>query len=378
MRLIFEKLYKSNTYMHHRLLVLIVVFGCSDDTAPSDAGVDARVDAAVDATADVFGLDVGTDAGFDAEFTRADARVDLPLDDVLRLNHLQVEGTHNSYHVQPRADIPDWRYTHAPLDEQLESQGVRAFELDTYFDADLGVWEVFHIATLDEETTCATLLECLAAIRHWSDAHVNHHPIFIQIEPKDFFDEANNDDVMAAMEDEIRFVFPEELIVTPDFVRGEGASLREVVTTTGWPTLGEVRGRVLFFLNCAREWCVHYANRGTGLEGRLIFADANADDPWAAVRILNGGGAAARAAVEAGFIVRSRAISMPAALEQTGEQLDTELASVLATGAHIVSTDVPIAREDVARFVEMPGGNPSRCNPVTAPVECTAAALEDL
>lgn len=359
--------------------LVVVWLGCSDDTSPSDAGaVDSSLDAPVDSGADVFGLDVGTDAGFDAEFARSDARVDLPLDDVLRLNHLQVEGTHNSYHVQPRADIPDWRYTNAPLDEQLESQGVRAFELDTYFDEALGVWEVFHIATLDEETTCETLLECLAIIRAWSDTHVNHHPIFIQIEPKSHFDEATSDDVMAAMEDEIRFVFPDELIVTPDMVRGEGASLREVVTTTGWPTLGEVRGRVLFFLNCSREHCVHYANRGTGLAGRLIFADAQAGDPWAAVRIINGGGDAAREAVEAGFIVRSRAISMPAALEQTGEELDAELASVLSTGAHIVSTDVPVPREDVARFVEMPEGNPSRCNPVTAPAECVATALEDL
>ncbi len=362
---------------------MIALVCCGDDTDPSpdagsDAGSDGATDALVDSGADVFGTDVGTDAGFDAEFVRPDARVALPLDDVLRLNHLQMEGTHNSYHVQPRADIPDWRYTHAPLDEQLESEGVRAFELDTYFDEALGVWEVFHIATLDEETTCATLLECLATIRTWSDANVNHHPIFVQIEPKDFYDEATNDDVMAVMEDEIRFVFPEELIITPDLVRGDAANLREAVMTDGWPTLGEVRGRVLFFLNCSRDWCVHYANRGEGLAGKLIFSDSQPDDPWAAIRILNGGGEEAMAAVEAGFIVRSRAVSMPGALDATEEELQNELDSVLASGAHIISTDVPIAREDVPLFVEMPGGNPSRCNPVSAPEECTATALEDL
>ncbi len=109
----------------------------------------------------------------------------------------------------------------------------------------------------------------------------------------------------------------------------------------------------------------------------MIFADARADDPWAAVRIINGGGSDALAAVEAGFIVRSRAVSMPDALEQTESELQAELDSVLATGAHIISTDVPEPREDVALHVEMPGGSPSRCNPVTAPAECTAAAVED-
>lgn len=95
------------------------------------------------------------------------------------------------------------------------------------------------------------------------------------------------------------------------------------------------------------------------------------------MRVINGGGAEARAAVEAGFIVRSRAVSMPRALEQSGAELSAELDSVLATGAHVISTDVPVPRDDVALHVEMPGGSPSRCNPVTAPMECTAAAVED-
>ena len=58
---------------------------------------------------------------------------DYPLDDVLRLNHLQAKSTHNSYHIEgEESGIPDWAYTHAPLDVQLGEQGVRHFELDLY------------------------------------------------------------------------------------------------------------------------------------------------------------------------------------------------------------------------------------------------------
>ena len=364
------------------VLAVAMVAGCGDDDSPqTDAGLDGG---AVDADAAV--VDQGPTgpvdaqpAPWDAEFMRAGDPPVLPLDDVLRLNAIQMEGTHNSYHREPAAVIPDWNYDNEPLDQQLESQGVRAFELDIYWDEARLRWEVLHVPVVDEETTCDLLLDCLATIRTWSDAHPGHHPIFVQIEPKGtaFPDGEEGDARFDILDAEIRAVFPDELLILPDAVQGEAATLREAVTGGGWPTLGEVRGKTLFFLNCGRDTCVRYAGDGAGLSGRVIFADARDDDPWAAVRIINGGGDAARTAVEAGFIVRSRAISMPAALEQTEAELQAELDAVLATGAHIVSTDVPEPREDVALHVEMPGGTPSRCNPVTAPPECTSEAVED-
>ncbi|MBO6939084.1 MAG: hypothetical protein JJ863_29210 [Deltaproteobacteria bacterium] len=354
----------------------VLAAGCGDDDGsppdaamadggPSDGGPPAPVDAQPDP--------------FDASFMRAGDPPAHSQDDTLRLNHIQMEGTHNSYHREPDPVIPDWDYDNEPLDEQLESQGVRAFELDTYWDERRLRWEVLHIPTIDEETTCDLLLDCLSTIRAWSDAHPGHHPIFVQIEPKGnaFPEGAEGDWRFDQLDAEIRMVFDDELLVLPDEVQGRAATLREAVTTTGWPTLGEVRGKTLFFFNCSRDHCVRYANEGAGLAGRVIFADARADDPWAAFRIINGGGSSAREAVEAGFIVRSRAVSMPNALEQSEGELQSELDSVLATGAHIISTDVPEPRDDVALHVAMPGGSPSRCNPVSAPAECTAAAVED-
>ncbi|MCZ7685216.1 MAG: phosphatidylinositol-specific phospholipase C1-like protein [Sandaracinaceae bacterium] len=301
-----------------------------------------------------------------------------PLDDVLRLHHLQAEGTHNSYHLRPSEEtIPDWDYDMAPLGTQLGEQGVRKVELDLHWDPDIQRYRVLHLPLLDERTTCDLFLDCLVALRRWSDANPGHHPLFVMIEPKTPGTGSLVLERMDAMEAEILAVFPEELLITPDLVRGDAATLDEAVTTRGWPTLGEVRGRTMFFLNCDREWCVTYADVGAGLEGRLVFADSEPGDRWSAVRIMNRPGPDVRAAVEAGYFVRTRAVSIVDALSSDGPTLEADLAAALDTGAHVISCDVPAPRPDVPFFVEMPGGTPSRCNPVTAPAECTSAAIED-
>ena len=49
----------------------------------------------------------------------------------LRINHIQVLGTHNSYHIEPFGPtIRAYDYTHEPLDVQAEDFAVRQFELD--------------------------------------------------------------------------------------------------------------------------------------------------------------------------------------------------------------------------------------------------------
>ena len=91
----------------------------------------------------------------------------------LRLNEIQVIATHNSYHVQPEEPrfsemiarnprAASWGYTHAPLNEQLDS-GVRGFELDVYYQPD-GYFKVLHVPDFDYGTTCDTFVDCLGEI----------------------------------------------------------------------------------------------------------------------------------------------------------------------------------------------------------------------
>src|SRR5262245_35365237 len=75
-----------------------------------------------------------------------------PRDGTLRLNHIQVVGSHNSYHIQPKEPlfsflkhlfgdiVQAWAYTHPPLDEQFESQGVRQIEIDVFADPNGGLF----------------------------------------------------------------------------------------------------------------------------------------------------------------------------------------------------------------------------------------------
>ena len=67
-------------------------------------------------------------------------------DDCVRLNEIQVLGTHNSYHMAPEPPVLAWlgtrardiEYTHRPLVEQLSQQGIRKFELDVFADPEGG------------------------------------------------------------------------------------------------------------------------------------------------------------------------------------------------------------------------------------------------
>jgi hypothetical protein len=296
-----------------------------------------------------------------------------PLDNVIRLNHVQLKESHNSYHVEPEGNIYDgWRYTHAPLDVQLSEQGVRGLELDVHYNFALGYFRVFHTPP-DPETTCERFVDCLSVIRGWSDAHPAHQPIVIVVEPKDTFGSLEPDEFVEKVEGEILSVWPRDRIVTPDFVQGDAPDLATAIATTGWPTLGRVRGRVLFALLWSEEGVKHY---GSGSD-RVMFAHSKIGDSYGAVAVLNSAeteAAAVEAHAKAGFLVRVMCdIDNVEALAGDTSRRDAALASA----AHLLSTDYPVKVDGVDYWTEIPGGTPSRCNPVTAPAECTPEAIED-
>ena len=122
--------------------------------------------------------------------------------DDLRINELQLVGSHNSYKERPREEVasalgalvPDLfaeiDYGHESLTDQLEEYGVRQFEIDVMADPDGGLYatpaaleilgiaeepdpemlepgfKVRHIQDIDYETTCETLVGDSARSRH--------------------------------------------------------------------------------------------------------------------------------------------------------------------------------------------------------------------
>ncbi len=300
------------------------------------------------------------------------------LDDVLRVNQLQAEGTHNSYHQFPATtSVQDWQYQHAPLDVQLGEQGVRQFELDAYWN-DGGFFEVLHAPVIDANTSCATLVECLQVVRGWSDAHPGHHPVFIWIEPKTAFPLGDGADYVDALHAELRGVWPDR-VVTPSQVLGDADDLASAVAdptpTHGWPLLGDARGTVVFVLLGLGP--VHAWYTGLPMEDQLLFTNGDVGDPSMAVTKIDDPVAdedRIRAAVEAGIVIRTRA---DGGLVEPMAEDTSRLEAALRSGAHSISTDIPGPDERFDYFVQMPEGTPSRCNPVTAPADCLATDIED-
>jgi hypothetical protein len=302
-----------------------------------------------------------------------------PLDDVLRLNHLQMKGTHNSYHLEPESPLADeWRYSHATITDQLEKQGVRGFELDVHWNEQAEAFSVHHLTGIDEKTTCAWFHDCLLELRRWSDAHPGHHPLVVLVEPKDDVDAAPNlirghlDDLDAAL----LSVWPRERLLVPDDVKGTHANVAAGLKASGWPSLGALRGRAVFvFHDSEREPGRHHYEYTHGLkdlDGRAMFVTSEPGDPYAATVVEDDPGSdKVRLAAAAGFLVRTTGTD---GFDASGERTRTRQDAALAGDAHVLTTDYPVEGMTPGYWMDL-GGTPSRCHRL-APAGCTAEAVE--
>jgi len=104
------------------------------------------------------------------------------IDSHLKLNHLTILGTHNSYHKESLFN----KYQHSDLEVQL-AKGIRQIELDVHIMGNNYV--VYHLQLFDEKTNCYCFSDCLVRILRWSQLNPRHYPIFLFIEIKQKFDE---------------------------------------------------------------------------------------------------------------------------------------------------------------------------------------------
>ena len=169
---------------------------------------------------------------------------DEPLEEI-RLNHLRMKGTHNSYHEKTpgvSTITPENNYTHANLSIQADRLGVRQFELDVHYIPGMGL-RVFH-TNLDPSSNCLGFAGCMQVLLDWSLANPHHAPLWIFIEPKDEPFLVEELGILQMIQDEINLTWPAELQITPADVQGNVSDLRTAVTTVGWPTVEESRGKV--------------------------------------------------------------------------------------------------------------------------------------
>jgi hypothetical protein len=352
-------------------------------------------------------------------------------DKFVRINQIQVIGTHNSYHAgfapseaafiqkqNPKA-FEALDYSHPPLADQL-SAGIRQLEIDVYADQkggrfahpaidqytaaahlpadppydpnhemDKPGFKVMHVVGIDQRSRCYTFVECLTDVRTWSNAHPDHLPLFLLIETK--YDkpaasgapaqpwavasEAFTPAVFDALDAEILSVFKPSEIITPDQVRGTHATLPEAIAEHGWPTLAEARGKVIFLMDQAPMTAI-YTEGHPALKGRLLFTNATPGTPDAAFVEENSGTAEEiDAFVRKGYLVRTRTDEPT---EDARQNRTTARDRALSSGAQMLSTDYPAsepARWEGHYHAELPGNAIARCNPVNRPAACKDSLL---
>jgi hypothetical protein len=346
----------------------------------------------------------------------------------LRLNQLQVLGTHNSYKRWPLADLitlldthragwaRDISYEHRPLPEQLEQLNVRQFELDVFADPEGGLYadpaggrlvtdadvardrevmqkpglKVLHSQDIDYRSTCLTLVLCLEQIRDWSLANPAHLPIMVMIEFKDaarpdwgpveyvvpvVFDQ----DLLLQADSEIWGVFQRSHVITPDDVRGSFATLEQAILEQGWPILAESRGKVMFAMDNTGRHREEYLAGAPTLESRALFVSAEPGHPAAGFIKMNNAlddHALISDYVARNYLVRTRS-DVPTEEARTGDTTRRELA--LGSGAQFVSTDyIEPSPFGSGYQVILPDSNGvARCNPVAAPASCLSQYFDE-
>lgn len=330
--------------------------------------------------------------------------------DALPMNAIQVIGTHNSYKlaIAPNefamiraanareADAID--YSHPPLTQQLEA-GARQLEIDIVYDPDTGLYaaplgfrmagakavpydfapyrqpglKVSHEPSVDYRVTCPLFVQCLKEIRAWSLKHRDHVPLLIMLNLKEgglsmpgaikapLFDARGMDLIDA----EIRSVFPETDLITPDKVQGRHATLRDAVAAGAWPKLKSARGKVTVTLDCPPDQVARYRGERKVLEGRAAFVNIEERSPAAGYITLNEPASQSgriAAAVKAGLIVRTRA---DADTREARANDTTRQAAAFASGAQYVSTDYMTPDTRFGPYVaKLPGGGVARLSPV--------------
>lgn len=346
--------------------------------------------------------------------------------DAIKLNQIQVIGSHNSYHagIAPN-ETTLWLakysdaykgldYSHPSLTRQFDA-GVRQIELDIYADAKGGRYahpsgpsnvaaaglpadpnfdpagvmskpgfKVMHIQDIDYRSNCQPFIACLTEVRAWSHSHPGHIPIFILIEtkqdaPKKLTEpEPFTSATFDALDAEIRSVFPANEIITPDDVRGSYPTLEEAVLKGNWPTLASARGKVIFLMDQHSVGPV-YLEGHPSLRGRVLFTNSDPGRPDAAFLERNSGSVEdINQLVRKGYLIRARTDS-DTKEARTNDTKNRD--AMLQSGAQLLSTDYPMgepARWPGNYIVTFKEGVDARCNPVNAPTGCDSSQIGKL
>lgn len=316
-------------------------------------------------------------------------------DDDPPMNRVQFIGTHNSYHIAPSPKIRKLiesvakgegdaiNVTQRPLAEQLGKLGVRQIELDLFADPKGGLYsdplgaklvvevekspdpawkepglKILHSPDFDFRTTVPTFRKALRELVAWSSANPKHEPVMILLELKEesFSPRIRplpfDDTQLKSVEEEIRAEMPDNMILTPDRLRGGAPTLREAITTRGWPKLSEAAGKFLFCLDNEGAIRDRYLTLSPDkdLLDRILLVSVPPEHPAAAWMKRNdavGSYEEIKKLVAAGFMVRTRS---DANLIEIRAKDTGRLKKAVDSGAQWISTDAPEELPDLPGY----------------------------
>jgi hypothetical protein len=339
-------------------------------------------------------------------------------DTEISLNHIQLIGSHNSYKqpIEPKllaillakdSGVLSLDYEHVSIRQQLDL-GLRGLEIDVVhdplggrYDRPLGLsllkengvvalpydtskllskggLKTLHVPDIDFRSHCLSFKSCLEEVKSWSKSNPDHLPVIITINPKNSggdkpgftkvlpFTAA----VLDSLDQEILEVFSLNELIIPDSVQGTFASLREAVTTQGWPALENCRGKILFVLDAGTNVTNVYVRNS--LKGKPMFANVDEQHPCASFFILNDPKEQSQEIqqrVKQGFMVRTRAD----ADTKEARALDySRLEAAIASGAQLISTDyyLDTLSPSGSFQVNLKNKKYQSCNPILAPANC--------
>jgi hypothetical protein len=244
-------------------------------------------------------------------------------------------------------------------------------------------FKVLHVQDLDYRSNCEPFTQCLTIIRNWSKAHPHHLPIFVLVENKDgkpakqmTTPETLTPATFDALDAEIRSVFAPSEMIVPDDVRGNHATLEEAVLTSGWPTVEQCRGKVIFLLDQHRVTPL-YVQDHPSLKGRVLFTNSQPGTPDAAFIEVNDPSDVGRIQqlVHKGYLIRTMTDPGPQGVR---DGVTKRRDAAITSGAQILSTDYPY-KESAAgsKYAVSFDDGDIHCNPVLKPTACHAASLRD-
>lgn len=300
----------------------------------------------------------------------------------LPINQIQVIGSHNSYKqaidqalfrvIKSRDSLAanSLDYEHIAMAEQLD-MGLRNLEIDVYADEKGGKYahpmgfeqvkgqpefdklhemdepgfKIFHVPDIDFRSSALTFKSALAMLKKWSEANPDHTPVFITLEAKDDSTKRTGFTQPEVFTEktfnELDLVILENLgsshLITPDLIRGKYKTLEEAALNQNWPKLSKAKGKFIFLLDATGKKRSIYINGHPSLSGRVMFANADAGTPEAALMIRNNPkDSQIPELVKKGYIIRTRA---DADTKQARKNDRTDFEAACKSGAQIITTD---------------------------------------